>query len=412
MTSTRRGHCPGVSHPLVTGDGLLARLMPSSPLSLDAFMAVCEASVAHGNGIMEVTQRGSLQVRGLSAESAPAFAQLVTALGLESEGMPALLTSPLLGLDPGEREDVRVLLPALLDVLGDGVDRSSIGPKVSVLIDGGGALHLDEVAADLRLRSGDASGLHMSIGGTALSSTPLGWMEPHRAVEAIVRVLSMIAGRGSQARGRDFINDRDANALRGCLQDIVFDGPPPAARPRSEPIGTHRLNTGGVARGFALPFGYLEASALRRLALAAMHCGAVSIRPAPGRVLLVIGLGALAAEELVIAAASEGLIVQPDDVRRHVIACAGSPGCTSALLPTRQLAAQVAEAGSSFLDGSIIIHLSGCTKGCAHPEAADLTFAGPDRLVMRGRAGDAPNARMSPDQFIAGLKSLLRRDSA
>jgi precorrin-3B synthase len=412
VTATRRGRCPGVSHPMVTGDGLLARIMPSSPISLDAFKAVCEASVAHGNGIMEVTQRGSLQVRGLSPESAPAFAHSVTALGLESEGMPALLTSPLLGLDPGETGDLRALLPALLEALGDGVDRPSIGPKVSVLIDGGGALHLDEVTADLRLRAGDASGLYMSIAGSARSATHLGWVEPHHAVDAIVRVLTTIADRGSQVRARDFINDRDANALRGSLKDIIFDGPPPTARPRSVPIGTHRLNTGGVARGFALPFGYLEASALRRLALAAMHCGAASMRPAPGRALLVIGPGSLAMEELVIAAASEGLIVQADDARRHVIACAGSPACASALLPTRQLAARVAEAASLFLDDSIIIHLSGCTKGCAHPEAADLTLAGPDRLVVRGRAGDTPNARISPDKFIAGLKSLLQGDFA
>jgi precorrin-3B synthase len=51
---------------MVTGDGLLARITPSSPISLDAFVTLCEAAQAHGNGIMEVTQRGSLQVRGLS----------------------------------------------------------------------------------------------------------------------------------------------------------------------------------------------------------------------------------------------------------------------------------------------------------------------------------------------------------
>src|ERR1700735_2485916 len=96
-----------------TGDGLLARLVPSSPISLEAFVALCEASQAHGNGIMEVTQRGSLQVRGLSPTSATAFARVVSALEptdgamLADEGMPPISTSPLLGLDPGERLDLR-----------------------------------------------------------------------------------------------------------------------------------------------------------------------------------------------------------------------------------------------------------------------------------------------------------------
>ena len=402
-----------------TGDGLLARLMPSSPISLDAFVALCEASQAHGNGIMEVTQRGNLQIRGLSLTSAPAFARVVAALEpadggmLVDETMPPLSTSPLLGLELGERVDLRALPPALLGELRQRVDVTSIGPKVSVLIDGGGALHLDEVRADLRLRAGDGLRLHMSIAGSAKDSTGLGWMEPRHAIEAIMRVLAAIARRGPDARAKDFINARDAQALRLSLADILSAAPAPAPRPRAEPIGTHRLNNGMMARGFALPFGYSEAQALRRLTLSAAQCGAASVRPAPGRVLLIIGLHVSAMEELAAAAAREQLIVRTDDARRHVVACAGAPACSSAMLPTRQLAAQVAEAAGPLLDGSIIIHLSGCAKGCAHPGAAGLTLAGPDRLVVHGRASDAPQGRISAADFIAGLRGLhLERDGS
>ena len=79
---------------------------------------------------------------------------------------------------------------------------ASIGPKVSVLIDGGGALHLDEQPGDLRLRAGMDSRLHLGIAGTAASSTSLGWLEPQHALEAIVQVLTSIARRGPRARGR------------------------------------------------------------------------------------------------------------------------------------------------------------------------------------------------------------------
>jgi precorrin-3B synthase len=397
-----------------TGDGLLARVTPSSPISLDAFVSLCEAGQAHGNGIMEVTQRGSLQIRGLSPTSAPTFARVVAALKpadggmLADEGMPPVLTSPLLGLDPGERIDLRALAPDLLDALRHRVDMASLGPKVSVLIDGGGRLHMDEVTADLRLRAGNGPAIHLSIAGRAQDSTSLGWLDPRYAIEAIIRVLTAIGHRGPDARAKDFSNADDAQALRLSLADILCAAPvtAPATSPRAELIGTHRLNNGTIARGFALPFGYSEAQALRRLALAAAHCGAASIRPAPGRVLLVIGLPISAMEELVAAAAGEQLIVQPDDARRHVVACAGAPACNSAMLSTRQLAAQVAEAAGPILDGSITIHLSGCTKGCAHPGAAGLTLVGPDRLVVQGRASDAPQARISPTDFIAGLRGL------
>jgi precorrin-3B synthase len=402
----RRGACPGISDPMSTGDGLLVRLMPSAPIPLDAFVALCEASQAHGNGIMEVTQRGSLQVRGLSPASAPVFARTAIALGLGAEGGPPILTSPLLGLDAQERVDLRSLVTALRTELTDHTEIASIGPKVSVLIDGGSALHLDNVPADLRLQVSAAVRFHVSIAGNAAAATSLGWAEPHQALEVIVHVLATIANRGAGARARDFANSADAYALRTSLASVLTDDPPPPPRPPAEPIGTHRLNNGRLARGVALAFGYAEAPMLKRFAQAAVHCGATSIRPAPGRALLAIGLSAAAAAELAAAAMVEGLIVQPDDARRYVVACAGAPTCGSAMLATRQLAPHIAEAAKPFLDGSITIHVSGCAKGCAHPGAAALTLVGPDRLVVQGCAGDTPHGTTSATNFIAGLQRL------
>ena len=66
----RRGACPGLSAPMQTGDGLLVRLMPAATVALDAMAGLCGAARQHGNGIIEITARGSIQVRGLSAASA------------------------------------------------------------------------------------------------------------------------------------------------------------------------------------------------------------------------------------------------------------------------------------------------------------------------------------------------------
>jgi hypothetical protein len=42
-----------------------------------------------------------------------------------------------------------------------------------------------------------------------------------------------------------------------------------------------------------------------------------------------------------------------------------------------------------------------------------LTLAGPDRLVVHGRASDAPRGRISPADLIAGLRGLHpERDGA
>ena len=70
----RRGTCPALSTPMPTGDGWLVRLLPIGTIGLDAFAALCDAAQAHGNGVVEVTGRGSIQVRGLTPDSAPRFA--------------------------------------------------------------------------------------------------------------------------------------------------------------------------------------------------------------------------------------------------------------------------------------------------------------------------------------------------
>ena len=75
MTSpVARGACPRLSEPMQTGDGLLARMVTAGPIPLDQFARLCAAASEHGNGVMEISARGSLQVRGLTPLSAPLFA--------------------------------------------------------------------------------------------------------------------------------------------------------------------------------------------------------------------------------------------------------------------------------------------------------------------------------------------------
>jgi precorrin-3B synthase len=277
-----------------------------------------------------------------------------------------------------------------------------------VLIDGGGALHLDDVPGDLRLRAGpdSRSRLHLSIAGTVAAAVSLGWTKRHDALEVMVRVLTAIADRGTDARARDFADDAGLCALRASLVNLLSDEPAPQPRSAAEPVGIHALRNGQAALGVALAFGYTEAAALKSFAEIAARCGATSIQPAPGRALLILGLMGAGLTECTAAAAAAGFVVRPGDPRRHVVACAGAPACGSAKLSTRTLAPATAQAAAPLLDGSVVIHLSGCAKGCAHPGAAALTLVGPDSVVVLGRAGDSPHGTVAAADFIGGLVRL------
>src|ERR1700733_7599829 len=113
----RRGACPGLSAPMETGDGLLVRLLPIGTMALSSFAELCAAARKHGNGVIEITARGSIQVRGLSAASAPQFAVAVAALGIAvADGNP-ILSNALAGLDPEELLDAGGLAAELRHAL-------------------------------------------------------------------------------------------------------------------------------------------------------------------------------------------------------------------------------------------------------------------------------------------------------
>src|SRR5260370_42156282 len=102
MNASVRGACPSIAAPMQTGDGLLVRLVPVEPMDIDKLCILCTAAEEHGNGIIEITQRGSLQIRGLREATASAFAHIIAALEIGAGEGPPLVTSPLLGLDPDE----------------------------------------------------------------------------------------------------------------------------------------------------------------------------------------------------------------------------------------------------------------------------------------------------------------------
>ena len=86
-----------------------------------------------------------------------------------------------------------------------------------------------------------------------------------------------------------------------------------------------------------------------------------------GRVLLAIGIRPADVATFVAATERLGFIINPDDPRRRVIACTGSPGCASAYMPARAVAPEIAQAAASSLTDGETIHISGCAKGCALP---------------------------------------------
>src|SRR5262245_28615015 len=181
-----RGACPGLSAPMPTGDGLLVRLLPTGTISLAAFRTLCAAAKEYGNGVIEITARGSIQVRGLTAAPAIRFAATIAESGIAAADGPPVLSSPLAGLDAGETLDAGALAGALRQALVKTSLPPRLAPKLSVVIDGGGALNLDHLTGDIRLcaESGDGEpAIRIGVAGDQGSALTLGTVALDRAIE-------------------------------------------------------------------------------------------------------------------------------------------------------------------------------------------------------------------------------------
>jgi precorrin-3B synthase len=433
---SRRGACPALSAPMQTGDGLLVRLNPvSGGLSPRLLIGIAQSALRHGNGIMEVTARGSLQVRGLTAESALLLATEVDALGIAVRiGVP-VETGPLAGIDPREIADPRPLAERIRAAIEEVGLAARLGPKVSVIVDGGGQLTMDAVTADVRLKAvqaGNGIAWSVSVAGDGRTARPLATVGDHAATDIAVAALRMVAEKGRDAHARD-LSERQFRSLAGwhsvappsVLPDIsptrgeigrpaassllttfeideirddsVISPPEGEMSGRTEggasrkPIGLFPLACDTFTLGIALPYGSMPADKIINLAQSALALGTSEIRLAPGRALLFLGQPAAATQPLQHTASTLGFIIIPTDPRTRIAACPGTPACASGRIATRDIAEAVAAENAGILD--FTLHISGCAKGCAHPGAAALTIVGGENgagLVVNATAKALP----------------------
>src|SRR5690606_14198024 len=155
----------------------------------------------------------------------------------------------LAGNDASECADPRPVANAIRQAATGLTDR--LGPKVTVIVDGNGALNLSGLKADIRLVATAETGWAIVAGGHFFGVTD-------HPVEAALAVLSLLAGLGPDARATD-LNHID---LLAGLGHLCCDAPRPI-QAQTTPVG--RIGHSDIV-GIGLPFGASPWEALVGLA--------------------------------------------------------------------------------------------------------------------------------------------------
>jgi precorrin-3B synthase len=411
VSGLRRGACPTLGRPMRTGDGLLARLRPADcRLTLAQLRAVALAAAEHGNGILEVTARGSLQIRGLRPETVAPFEQVVLAAGIVPTSGVMVEVPPLAGIDPAElidprpiAEDIRTLVEAHEPML-------SLAPKLAITVDGGGRFHLGAVTADIRLTAICENLFLLALGGTNRSARKVAVVERKQAASAVLQVLEAIALMGPAARGKHVDSETLGALFDPAASSIVL----PHENQTFLGVQNHGLVSETAAPalvtvGLALSYRQARAGDLMAFLDEVEILGLSDIRLAPGHGLILTGLHPHEAIEAAETARRSGFWTSPAEPRANISLCAGTVGCASAHFDTQALAEEVVRKAPELLDGSLTLHLSGCPKGCAHPAPSPLTITGAPSgygLVVNGAASDAPALYIAANDLGIALQRL------
>ena len=400
-----RGACPGLQVPMLTGDGLLVRIAPrGGELSLVQLAAIGQAAELFGNGVIEFSSRGNLQIRGVSEESHEGLLQAIKEAGIALEGRVPVLAPMLFAADKGRPKSEPSFAERLRQRLDEAGFLDDLAPKTAIIVDEGGLLDLSLHKADIRVLRLAGQGWQIWVGGTMQEARCVGVAgSDEEALAAIMQLLQLLAQKGRKMRGRD-LSDSDLAAI--TLPQEVF----PIPQGEKEPdrlVGVMEAGEGSYTLGLAFPFGSTSAAQLMKLAGTAEKAGAERVALLPGKRLAILGLEQQAAQDLQKRAVGFGMVTRPDDLRLQFLTCAGAPACSAGLLHTKKVAEDLIETFAGDLVGDVCVHVSGCPKRCAADGRIDMEIVGTQAGVEMASLAQDDKHGEQVERILQGIAERL-----
>ena len=367
-----KGWCPGAHRPMMSGDGLILRVRPRlGRLTPDQVLGLCALSQRLGNGIIDLTSRANLQLRGLSAADHQAALEALLALDLldptpEAEARRNITVTP--------RWQTGDLTHRLHDALCARLsEMPDLPAKVGLAIDTGTHPLLAQSSADFRFERTADGGLILRLDGASRGRL----ISEDCAADALLEAARWFSTtRGDSRR----------------MARHVATTHPPADWVAALPAGAAPPLTPGhdpEATILGAPFGSMDARALAALI---NDSDATGLRTTPWRLFVL---------EQARPCDPYGFVTTTTDPLLRTHACPGAPHCAAATVNTRALAMDLAPVFHG-------LHVSGCAKGCAHPKPCATTLVGQNGafdLVKNGHPWDQPSQRGLTSTDLMTLKA-------
>jgi precorrin-3B synthase len=368
-----KGWCPSALRPMKSGDGLLVRIKPKyGLLNSNQLLLLANCSDDFGNGLLDVTSRTNLQIRGVKEQN---YSNLI--LKLQTQGL----------VSTSEKLDrLNVIVPPFIQKnsltwrcvsqIYSSVESLPLLPeKFGFCIDCDESRYLSDKSGDLFIEGNSGSELMLRCAGLkeALST------DENNLIGDVKKIIGWYLEKQTVEE-----NERPIR-MRDVISQNRF--PWKTSSELKKPL-SKELTVGSYQSYFILaaPFGQLKSEHLRKLAAVNKK-----VQFTINRMLIVESLPDK----------NHGLVDEPKDNRLKMDVCPGAPHCSSATIKTRHLAESLAHQ-KEFIVGRKV-HISGCSKGCASPNSKDICIVGNEGgfdIIEEGYAWDKPVVKCSSQTSV------------
>ncbi|MGI8593925.1 MAG: precorrin-3B synthase [Solirubrobacteraceae bacterium] len=365
--------CPGSLVLHEAQDGWLARVrVPGGRLRASQLDVLARAA-ALGNGLVDLTSRANLQLRGLPGDAAGELAALLHGAGLlpsaAHDRARNVIASPVAGRHPRALADTDPVVAAIDRGLCADPALAELPGRFLFAVDDGSGLALDHLS-DVTLVARDADTYALALGGEVTAGPVATADAAAVAVAAAVAFLAQrdVAGErawriAGLAEGSAAVARRLGTAIEG-----------PLGRPGTAPLapGWLEQRDGRRALTALLPLGRLNGDGLGELAaLAGEHGGELRLATSP--TVTLVDVEPLAAAGLERRLLGLGLVLEGESGWVGLTACAGLGRCPKARLDVR--AAATARA-SVRRPGAVAEHWAACERRCGERPGQAVAVAG------------------------------------
>jgi len=326
--------------------------LPGGRVSTAGLRRLGELGTAYGNGILQLTSRAGVQLRGLPDPLPTAFLDAVVTTGVlpsvSHERVRNIVASPLTGLSGG-RADVSPLTAALdAGLVAEAALAELPGRFLFVLDDGRG--DVVDLTFDLGYQAGGPDGGYVLVGSPERGL-------PVQTADVVPTLLQLAL---AFAAARADTGAWHVAELPAWVDSLGLEPVQPVRGLAATPLG--RIDT---VASVSVPLARLTLEQAR-LVEEMVSGGPVVITPWRG---LVLPDSADRLDEL----AAAGFVVDDETAWAQVSACVGAPFCARARIDTTEIAEALVATGGPLPR----THVSGCERRCGAPTGSHRDLVAP-----------------------------------